>query len=112
MRGRVVLILFPFDDLTGAKVRPAICLTDPITTYGHIVAAFVSSAIPTPLLATDLLLDPVDPDFGLTGLRVRSVVRLHRLATLTAAMVRRDLGDLSARHLADVDERLRLLFKL
>jgi mRNA interferase MazF len=28
--GRVVLIPFPFDDLSGAKVRPAVCLTEPI----------------------------------------------------------------------------------
>jgi mRNA interferase MazF len=30
-RGKVVLVAFPFDDLTTDKVRPAICLTDPIS---------------------------------------------------------------------------------
>jgi mRNA interferase MazF len=25
-RGKIVLVPFPFDDLTGAKVRPAVCL--------------------------------------------------------------------------------------
>jgi len=28
-RGKVVLVPFPFDDLSAAKVRPAVCLTDP-----------------------------------------------------------------------------------
>lgn len=27
MQYRVVLIPFPFDDLSGSKVRPAVCLT-------------------------------------------------------------------------------------
>ena len=28
-KNKVVLILFPFDDLSSTKVRPAVCLTDP-----------------------------------------------------------------------------------
>ena len=30
MKGKVVLIQFPFDDLSSSKVRPAYCLTHPI----------------------------------------------------------------------------------
>ena|SRR6266496_4221915 len=29
-KGKVALVPFPFDDLTASKVRPAVCLTDPI----------------------------------------------------------------------------------
>jgi hypothetical protein len=29
IRGAVVLVPFPCDDLSGAKVRPAVCLTEP-----------------------------------------------------------------------------------
>jgi mRNA interferase MazF len=29
-KGKIVLVPFPFDDLTADKVRPALCLTDPI----------------------------------------------------------------------------------
>jgi len=28
-KGKVVLVPFPFDDLSTAKVRPAVCLTEP-----------------------------------------------------------------------------------
>jgi len=112
MRGKVVLVPFPFDDLSSAKVRPAVALTDPIPPHRHIVLAFVSSVIPSPLLPTDLLLDPTDPEFAQTGLRVRSVLRLHRLMTVTTAIIRRDLGDLSTRQLGDAEARLRLLFNL
>jgi mRNA interferase MazF len=74
MRSRIVLVPFPFDDLSGTKIRSALCLTYPSGAYGHIVAAFISSVVPTPLLATDLVLDPADPDVARTGLRVRSVI--------------------------------------
>jgi mRNA interferase MazF len=32
-KGRIVLVPFPFDDMTASKVRPAVCLTDPIGPY-------------------------------------------------------------------------------
>jgi mRNA interferase MazF len=76
------------------------------------VLAFVSSVVPSPLLPTDVLLDPADADFALTGLRVRSVARLHRVVTTTTAIIRRDLGDLSPGRLQDVEQRLRLLFSI
>lgn len=39
MKGKVVLIQFPFDDLSSSKVRPAYCLTNPIGTYQHVIFA-------------------------------------------------------------------------
>jgi len=35
-RGKVVLVPFPFDNLSTTKVRPAVCLTDPIGPHRHI----------------------------------------------------------------------------
>ena len=46
VKGKVVLVLFPFDDLTSAKLRPAVCLTDPIGSHRHVVLAFITSQIP------------------------------------------------------------------
>jgi mRNA interferase MazF len=39
-RGKIVLVPFPFDDLAAAKVRPALCLTDPVGAHNHVVLAF------------------------------------------------------------------------
>jgi mRNA interferase MazF len=100
MRGKVVLVPFPFDDLSTTKVRPAVCLAEPVGAHRHVVLAFVSSVLPSPLLPTDVL----------TGLRVRSVLRLHRMVTVATAIIRRDLGDLSTGRLQDIEQRLRLLF--
>ncbi|MCY7323137.1 MAG: type II toxin-antitoxin system PemK/MazF family toxin, partial [Phormidesmis sp. CAN_BIN36] len=39
MKGKVVLVNFPFDDLSATKVRPAYCLTNSIGIHRHIVLA-------------------------------------------------------------------------
>ncbi len=109
---KVVLISFPFDDLSSAKVRPAACLTDPIGPHGHVVLAFITSRVPASLLATDLVIDSSDPDFASTGLRVPSTLQLHRLMTVTQSLIRRELGVLSPAMQARVKERLRQLFTL
>ena len=56
MKGKVVLVPFPFDDLSTTKVRPAVCLTDPVGPHCHVIIAFISSRTPTNLLETDLIL--------------------------------------------------------
>ena len=56
-KGKVILVPFPFDDLSGEKVRPAVCLTNPIGLHRHIILAFLTSRIPAERLDTDLILD-------------------------------------------------------
>ena len=46
MKGKIVLIQFPFDDLSSSKVRPAYCLTNQIGGYQHIIFALITSRIP------------------------------------------------------------------
>ncbi|HEX8069995.1 MAG TPA: type II toxin-antitoxin system PemK/MazF family toxin [Pyrinomonadaceae bacterium] len=112
IKGKVVLVPFPFDDLSAAKVRPVVCLTDPTGPHRHVVLAFITSRVPPDMLDTDLLIEAAHPDFGATGLRVSSTLRLHRLLTVTTMLLRRELGVLSPGLLADVDKRLRKLFAL
>lgn len=112
MRNRVVLVPFPFDDLTGKKVRPAVCLTDAVGGHRHVVLAFITSVVPPTLEPTDLLLDPGSAGFALTGLRVRSALRLHRMVTVSATIIQRQLGVLTPSLQVQVQQRLRTLFAL
>ncbi len=111
-KGKVVLVPFPFDDLSSSKVRPAICLTDPIGPHRHVVLAFVTSRVPTSPLPSDLIISATDADFTATGLRVSSTLQIHRLMTVTTAVIRRELGRLPAAMQSEVDRRLRVLFGL
>lgn len=112
MNNKVILVPFPFDDLTQTKVRPAVCLTDVIEPHDHVVLAFVSSSVPTTPSTTDLISASGDGDVLQTGLKVSSAIRLHRLVTVLTSSVRRHLGSLSAAQRAKVDQRLRILFNL
>jgi len=112
IKGKVVLVPFPFDDLSTTKVRSAVCLTEPIGLYRHVILAFITSRIPTDLLETDLVLEKEQADFVQTGLRVTSTLRLHRLMTVTTTLIRRELGELSPRLQREVDDKLRKLFGL
>lgn len=111
-KDKVVLVPFPFDDLSATKVRPAVCLTNPVGTHRHLVLAFITSRIPSDLLDTDVVLDANAPDFASTGLRVTSTLRLHRVITVSASLVLRELGELSLNTQTEVADKLRKLFDL
>jgi mRNA interferase MazF len=98
--------------MTASKVRPAVCLTNPMGPHRHVVVAFVSSQMPVDLAPTDVVLDPRHKDFGATGLRVASVLRLHRLVTLTTALIRREMGMLSQSWQNEINQKLVVLFGL
>lgn len=111
-RNKVVLVPFPFDDLSASKVRAAVCLTNPVGPHSHVVLAFVTSRLsPTPL-ETDIVLDTSDADFGATGLRVPSMIQLHRLMTVSTSIIQRELGELPPSIQEVVAGKLRKLFSL
>jgi mRNA interferase MazF len=112
MKSKIVLVPFPFDDLSNQKMRPALCLTDEIPPYGHVVLAFITSQVLATPAKTDLVIETTDADFANTGLKVSSTIRLHRLMTVTKTIIRRQLGELSPSHQAEVSNLLRTLFDL
>ena len=112
LKYKVVLVSFPFDDLSSSKVRPAVCLTEPIGQYKHVVLAFITSRVSSVLLESDILIASDDADFEASGLRVSSTLRLHRLMTATVNIVQRELGQLTAKKQELVKCKLKILFDL
>ncbi|MEO6050354.1 MAG: type II toxin-antitoxin system PemK/MazF family toxin [Pyrinomonadaceae bacterium] len=92
MKHKIVLVPFPFDDLSASKVRPAVCLTDELSPYGHIVLAFITSRISEDPGRSELIIEADDENFAATGLKVASTIRLHRLMTVTTSIISRELG--------------------
>lgn len=112
LKNKVVLVPFPFDDLSSNKVRPAVCLTEPIGQHNHVVLAFITSRLPENPELSDVILRKNVGDFESTGLRVSSAIRLHRLMTITTELVRRELGELSPKQQEEVNQKLHKLFEL
>jgi mRNA interferase MazF len=113
-RGSVVLIRYPFTDLTEAKARPALVVTPDhlLPRLEDVLCLFISSAIPDDLLPTDFVLEPGHPSFPTTGLKRRSVLRMHKLALLHKVLVLRVLGEGDPSLMTAVDQRLRLALGL
>ncbi len=109
---KIVLVPFPFDDLSASKVRPALCLTNSIGEYRHVIVAFITSQQPNDISNTDVMIEAADSDFVTTGLRVTSVLRLHRLTTLPMSLIQRELGSLSASLRKQFTAKLTKLFDL
>jgi len=108
-RGSVVLVRYPFTDLSGAKVRPAVLLTPDILIkeIDDVHCLFISSVIPPNLLPTDFVLETSHPGFQLTGLKYRSLFRTHKLALLHKTLVLKTLGNLNDRLMKEIDKRLK-----
>ena len=110
MKHKIVLVPFPFDDLSSTKVRPAVCLTEPIGEHKHVVLAFITSNVPDAPLLTDLIFAETGKDFSSTGLRVSSTLQLHRMMTVTTSIIVRELGALPKSAQKEVEGKLKLLF--
>lgn len=110
IKNKIVLVPFPFDDFSSTKVRPAICLTNSIGKYKHIIIAFISSKMPDELLETDIILSKKDKDFESTGLTVDSVIRLHKLVTIPKNLISRELGFITTSLSGIITKKIQLLF--
>ena len=111
-RGKIVLVRFPFDDFSATKVRPALCLTNPVGQYRYVVLAFITSRFPVELQDSDVVFRSDHPEFSLTGLRVTSAIRLHRVVTVRTSLILRELGILPRDIQTVVASRLLGLFEL
>jgi mRNA interferase MazF len=88
--GSIVLTRFPFIDLTGDKRRPALVVSRDNHRRTDLVVCFITSV---PRTGPDMA--AIAPMPG-TGLKVPSVVRFDKLATLDGAVITGKLGDAPA----------------
>lgn len=100
--GDIILIPFPFAELTNIKVRPAVVITETADRYKDIVVAAVSSVVPEKLSAREILLKPSKVNL----LRVESVLKADRIVTLKREDKIADLGKLSISELAEFKSKL------
>ena len=106
-RGDVVLVPFPFTDLTAEKLRPAVIVSvDPQRI--DVIIAFISSVVsPEDLAETDYVLRQDDADFLKTGLKKTSTFRMRKLLTIERSRIIRRLGRVSPAIQKELDKRLR-----
>jgi len=106
-RGTIVLIPFPFTDLTAAKVRPALIVSETFKTNEDFTVVFISSVIRKQLEPSHLLLRTQDKGFEKSGLKYDSVIQFEKLATLSKSICLGELGFLDAKVLKKGDRILK-----
>lgn len=106
-KGDIILVPFPFTDLSGQKVRPALVLHAEPKGEDCIVA-FLSSVKSKRTLRFDV---PVMPS-PKNGLKVPSVIKVNKIATLQKKIALGELGTLEATHRTKVDQKLRQLLEV
>lgn len=106
-KGKIVLVPFPFTDLSGHKVRPCVVLAEQKNGEDAIVA-FITSTKLTKLGNFTLKLKAGKNN----GLKVDSTLRLDKLATLQKKIFLGELGILEATYIKQIDTQLKKLFQL
>ena len=109
-RWDVVLLAYPFDDWSGAKVRPAVVLSSDDYHRRRESAVLVLITSNTELRSDfDILIADTHPEFIRTGLAKSSVIRVDMIWTLKQVLVRRTLGSVGNALRNEVMTRVRRL---
>ena len=103
-KGSIILIPFPFTDLTGSKVRPAVVLS---RNELDVTISFITSELKW-MSQYDIPLLPSE----LSGLKAPSLIRISKIATIDSALVLGELGELSKSEIDELNKSLIRLFQL
>jgi len=94
VKGDVVLITFPFSDLSGSKLRPAVVIAD---NSFDVTVCFITTQLQMQE-HTDLVLLPLSSN----GLKMQSIVKTHKIAMLDKTLVKGLLGRLTSMNLRNL----------
>ncbi len=113
-RGDIVLADFPFQDLPGSKVRPAVVVqNDPDNqALANIILAMITGNLAEAARPTNVLVDPATPDGKSSGLRGPSLIKCGNLATVRHQRVLRVIGRLTDAVLRQVNAALKAALEL
>jgi mRNA interferase MazF len=108
LRGKIVLIPFPFTDLTATKLRPALILYEG---EKDVIVAFISSRTEKPK-ATDITIDEKHPEFKQTGLKLTSVIKLDKVATISKTLIVGEIGEVGTKIKKEINRKIAEVYTL
>ena len=104
IKGDIILIPFPFTDLTGNKLRPAVVL---IETDNDLTVSFITTQLKWREV-NDIELLPSNDN----GIKKDSLIRLSKIATVDRSLAIGKLGELQKGQLTELNIKLKKLFQL
>lgn len=109
MKGKIVLVPFPFTDLTSAKLRPALVIYEGDK---DVILVFISSKIPSELSEADILITKNHSGFKTAGLKVDSVIRLDKIATVLKDLIVGEIGEINKELRKEVNLKLKKILEV
>ncbi|MCR4334176.1 MAG: type II toxin-antitoxin system PemK/MazF family toxin [Patescibacteria group bacterium] len=106
-KGTIILTPFPFTDLSGNKVRPALVLHNQKDGEDCIVA-FISSIKNKKSIIHDI---PVIATKN-NGFKINSTIKISKIATLQKTIILGEIGNLESSIMTKVDNALKNIFKI
>jgi mRNA interferase MazF len=103
-KGTVILIPFPFTDLKGSKIRPAVVLNN---NGLDVTICFVTSELKWKT-EFDISVLPSEKN----GLKVPSLIRTSKIATIDSTLILGELGELSNVEIVELNKGIKKLFQL
>jgi len=104
--GQVVVFRFPQTDLEEGKLRPALLLGKLPGNYDDWLICMISSQTHQFIEGFDEFVKESDTDFGESGLKVTSVIRVGRLAVVSGEILLGAIGQISNERISKVKKRL------
>lgn len=113
-RGDVVVADFPYQDVPGSKVRPAVVVQNDADNQAlaNTILAMITGNLADAGRPTNVLVDPATPDGAGTGLIGPSLIKCGNLATVRQSRVLRVIGHLSDTILQQVNVALEAALEL
>jgi len=104
--GQVVVFRFPQTDLEEGKLRPALLLGKLPGEYDDWLVCMITSQTRHYIEGFDEVVQESDDDFGESGLKVTSVIRVGRLAVVSGEILLGAIGEISSKRLNHVKKHL------
>jgi mRNA interferase MazF len=113
-RGDIVIVDFPFQDIPGSKVRPALVVQNDTENQrlGNTIVAMITGNLRDAGAPTNLMIDPGTPDGASSGLHGPSLVKCVNLATVRQRRVLQTIGHISASLMHKIDDCLNAALNL
>lgn len=106
-KGDIVLIEYPFTDLSSTKLRPAVVVSsDKFTNQGEDAIFVCISSQPKNAQTFDLLFNSSDPEFFESGLKKTSLIRIGKIICLSKNLASRLLGKAGPNTMARIRGKL------
>ena len=105
VEGDIIVVLFPFSDLSSERKRPALVLSN--IEGDDIVICEITSRIKKDLYSVSL----ENKDLESGNLRTKSIIRVNRILTIHEDKINYKFGKINNSKIKEVEEKLNKVFR-